>query len=244
MIMKSYNERVAKNVLRYESNIFGIEYRRFMLIILSIAVSALLFNFNLYVSVLFLLVSSILIFGRIHGEVAGTVTWHWFQRRLSKSEVTVISTYEMHEINDCVIAHYENEVAGILEIASEQFHSIPPGDLKGVDESIHLLLNKIECNIEFLTLPHVLDLTCYLPGENGEIENDYAGLLRYAFRDTYYFNSYAVVHFPAGASGFQSAALKVIGEMNKLKGDVSALGFSVRKISSKQEFKEIFSEIV
>ncbi|WP_393970647.1 hypothetical protein OXIME_000872 [Oxyplasma meridianum] len=242
--MKSYNERVTRNVLRYESNIFGIEYRRFMLIILTIIVSALLFNLNLYISVIFLLVSSVLILGRIHGEVLGTITWRWLKHVLSKSEVVVINSYDMHEINDCIIAYYENEAAGILEIGSEQFHSIPPGDLKSVDESTRLLLNKIECNIEFISIPRSLDLTSYLPGKKGDLENDYAELLKYAFRDAYYFNSYAVLHYPSGNTGFQNAALKVVEEMDRLRRNITAIGFSVRKISSKREFEEIFSGIV
>lgn len=242
--MKSYNDRVARNVLRYESNIFGIEYRRFMLIILSIAISAILFNFNLYVSVLFLLASSYLIFGRVHGEMAGIATLHWFRRRFSKSEITVRNAYVIHEMDDSIIAHCENEAAGILEIESEQFHSIPPGDLNGVDESIRILLNEIDCCIEFISIPHVLDLTGYLPDKKGDIENDYADLLRYAFRDTHYLNNYAVLHFSTGTSGFQSAALKVMEEMDKLQRNITALGFSVRKISSRKEFVEIFSGIV
>lgn len=242
--MKSYNERVAKNVLRYESNIFGIEYRRFMIVILSVVIAALLFKFTLYGSILFLLVSSALIFGRIHGEVAGTVTLYWLKRRFSRSEATVRNNYDLHEVNNCIIAYCENEAAGILEIGSEQFHSIPPGDLKAVDESIRILLNKIDCSIEFLCMPHEIDLTQYLPDRAGEMESDYAELLKYAFRDTYYFTSFAVLHSAAGTSGFHTASLKVLEEMEQLKRDITALGFTVRKISGKDEFERIFSSIV
>ncbi len=242
--MKSYNERVARNVLRYESNIFGIEYRRFMLTILSITLAAILFKFTLYGSLLFLLVSSIFIFWRINGEVAGTVAWHWLGRRFSRSEGTIRNTYVLHEMEGAIIASCESEAAGILEIGSEQFHSIPPGDLKAVDESIRILLNKIDCSVEFLCISHVLDLTGYLPEQSGEIESDYAELLEYAFRDVYYFKSFAVMHYSTGTSGFHSAALKVMEEMEKLKRDIGVLGFAVRKISSGQEFKEIFSNIV
>ncbi len=242
--MKSYNERVAKNVLRYESNIFGIEYRRFMLLILSISLAALLFKFTLYGSILFLLISFIFIFWKIHGEVAGTVAWHWLVRRFSRSEGTIRNTYALHEMEGTFIASIENEAAGILEIGSEQFHSIPPGDLKAVDESIRILLNKIDCSIEFVSIPQVLDPAGYLPDQTGEIERDYAELLEYAFRDVYYFKSFAVMHSSAGTSGFQSAALKIMEEMEKLKRDIAVLGFTARRISSRHEFEEIFSNIV
>ena len=242
--MKSYNERVARNVLRYESNIFGIEYTRFMLVILTIVLAAFIFRFTLYGSIVFLLIASIFIFWKIHGELAGAIAWHWLRRRFSRYEGTIRNTYTLHEIDGTIIAISENEASGILEIGSEQFHSIPPGDLKVVDESVRILLNNIDCKIEFISLPHVVDSRGYFPDQKGEIESDYSELLEYAFRDIYYFKSFAVMHYLAGNSGFHNAALKIKEEMEKLKRDITVLGFSVRKIDSIQEFEEIFSSVV
>lgn len=242
--MKSITDRVAKNVLRYESNIFGIEYRRFMMIIFALIISALIFRLNLYLSVVFLLISSAFLIIKVKGEVLGNVVLSWFRRHISGTEGILINTYELFEVNGCILSLYGNTVVGIVEIDPVQSHTAPSNDLNATDNSLRLILNNLECSVEFLSIPHVPDPAPLLPMLNGELERDYTELLKYSFAGVYYLRNYMVLKYPVTAKGFHETATHVIDGMEKLRRDLSLSGFVVRKIDSRTVFANIFSNMV
>ncbi|MCL5802194.1 MAG: hypothetical protein ACYCPR_04105 [Thermoplasmataceae archaeon] len=242
--MKIVGDRVAKNVLKYEANIFGFEYRRFMMIILAVIISALIFRLNLYLSVAFLLLSMIFLIARVNDRVLGTVMVTWARKQFSGTEGILNNTYELHEMKECIFSLYDNTISGIVEISSPQFHSVPGSDTGARDNGLRLILNKLDCSVEFISVPHEPDLTGLLPRDKGELEQDYAGLLRYSFSGIYYLKNYVVLKYPVTARGFHEAATMAADGIEKLRRDLSSLGFTVHKIDSRPLFIRIFSSMV
>jgi len=235
--------RIPANVRNYTPRIGGMDARKISAIALLFIISAIIFHFNMLISILVASVGSFFsLFPKENGFLPSAIMHRllsFFHRKEGKLryEITLDCSSGI-----CVFRE-KNRVFSAIRASGLSYQMMKSGEIIAEASAISKSIDQLTAELTVMALPVEADTSTYITGSPDDDSIDYDGLVSFLVRDSTFYQSYFFLSFRIKRGMFPQIDT-MSKETEGFKENMQRAGLAVDVISEAEDGMEILKQLL
>lgn len=237
------NQSFPTNVYFLRAKIAGIEVSRLLGIVVSICISALLFQVDLVVSMIFLISSLLLMLLNYKGEMFGLLLIRVLSYSIRRKEGIISKDFLVTKQNGLTFITRNGQIALVVRTTGANVSFFKNEYAERYFVTVRTLLDVISCNLEVVGIPSPPDLNKYRIEETDEYSREYNTLVEYVFSGCYYYDVHLILKGRLSQGKEILTMSRIEDDYKKVREKLLSIGFKCEGVHGTEELRNFLRDM-